>query len=282
VFDESWDNLIILDACRFDTFSEMNQIQGQLEYRISRGSSSEEFLLENFAKHPRLKTFPDLVYIAANPYVSSLVPNRFHKIYPVWDYGWDNALETVPPENVVKSALQAQRENPDKRLIIHFMQPHFPPLVGRIEGATGFDGLRTAVLKNASVFGRTGRLLDTTIENLLDEGVLNVADVWNAYRQNLSIVLSHVEKLLPQLDGTTVISSDHGNIFNERVGLLFPFRISGHRKNFHVKQLVKVPWLIVKNQREVSAPQINPITNAGDDLEDDERIKDRLRKLGYI
>jgi membrane-anchored protein YejM (alkaline phosphatase superfamily) len=106
--------------------------------------------------------------------------------------------------------------------------------------------------------------------------------VWNAYRQNLSIVLSHVEKLLPQLDGTTVISSDHGNIFNERVGLLFPFRISGHRKNFHVKQLVKVPWLIVKNQREVSAPQINPITNAGDDLEDDERIKDRLRKLGYI
>src|SRR5208282_1385184 len=69
VYDESWDNLIILDACRYDTFRELNQIRGLLEYRISRGSSSEEFLLENFTKHPTTENFSDLVYVAANPYV---------------------------------------------------------------------------------------------------------------------------------------------------------------------------------------------------------------------
>jgi hypothetical protein len=201
----------------------------------------------------------------------------------VWDYGWDDQLETVPPENVAKCALEAQGQHPDKRLIIHFMQPHFPPLVGKIGGATGFNGLRRAVLQNASAFGRTGKLLDTTVENLLDRGELNVSEVWEAYRENLRIVLSHVEKLLPELDGITVVSSDHGNLFDERVGLLFPFRTSGHRKNFHVKQLVKVPWLIVKNHKGVSeVPQTKPVTDAGNDLEDDERIKDRLRKLGYI
>lgn len=278
VFDESWDNLILLDACRFDTFSEMNQIKGRLEYRISRGSSSEEFLLENFANHPTRKNFPELVYVAANPYVSSLVPDKFFKIYRVWDYGWDDKLRTVPPENVAKAALEARQAHPDKRLIIHFMQPHFPFLGGRLGRETGFGGLRSAVLNDVDPFSK---LLDTTIDNLLERGELDVDQVWSAYRENLRIVLSHVEKLLPELGGRTVISADHGNVFDERIGLLFPFKVSGHRKNFHVKQLVKVPWLIVSD-----SPSINVAPQGGASEEyseaDDKLVTDRLRKLGYV
>ena len=279
VFDESWDNLIILDACRADTFEEMNHIQGRLERRISRGSSSEEFLIENFAKHPTHKNFPDLVYVSANPYVNSLVPDRFHRIYPVWDYGWDDNLRTVPPENVVKDALQAKKDNPDKRMIIHFMQPHFPPLDRQFEHDTGIDGLRRAARDNLPF----NRVLDTTVEYLLEIRELNLNEVWDAYKRNLAIVLSWVEKLIPDLSGKTVITSDHGNMFDERAGILFPFKMSGHKKNFHVRQLVTVPWLIISSQGSSHDVQkSSTAAETGNTLEDDEKIKDRLRKLGYI
>ncbi len=51
IFSEPWDNLIILDACRYDVFEEVfkkRNMKGKLEYRISRGSWTVEFLLENF------------------------------------------------------------------------------------------------------------------------------------------------------------------------------------------------------------------------------------------
>jgi len=48
IFDENWDNLIILDACRYDSFSKYNEYDGELQYRISRGSSTKEFLRGNF------------------------------------------------------------------------------------------------------------------------------------------------------------------------------------------------------------------------------------------
>lgn len=53
ILEESWDNLIILDACRYDTFKEefdKRKMKGKLEYRISRGSETSSFLLENFIK----------------------------------------------------------------------------------------------------------------------------------------------------------------------------------------------------------------------------------------
>ena len=40
IMDEDWDNLIILDACRYDLFEEVNTIDGTLESRISLGSAS--------------------------------------------------------------------------------------------------------------------------------------------------------------------------------------------------------------------------------------------------
>ena len=34
---EDWDNLVILDACRYDMFKKLNTINGKLEYKISIG-----------------------------------------------------------------------------------------------------------------------------------------------------------------------------------------------------------------------------------------------------
>lgn len=50
--DADWDNLLILDSCRYDLFSEVaveDGLKGELTTFRSRGSSSSEFLKENFA-----------------------------------------------------------------------------------------------------------------------------------------------------------------------------------------------------------------------------------------
>jgi len=241
IVDEEWDNLIILDACRYDMFKRYNNIKGKLEFRISRGSCTPEFLLENFDKHPNRKKFKDIVYVSANPFVSKLLPNKFYKIYPTWDYGWDHELNTVPPENVVKDSLRAHKENPHKRLIIHFVQPHYPFLTVKLIG-TGFRRLRKSVLENKN------GLYDVNPWFLVERGQIPIRIMVKGYVENLKIVLRSVKSLINQLSGKTVITSDHGELFGERPHILYPFKAYEHPPRFYVKSLVKVPWLIINEK----------------------------------
>jgi hypothetical protein len=292
VYDEEWDNLIILDACRYDTFRGLNTIEGRLESRISRGSATSEFLVENFRKHPEEKAFQDVVYVTANPFVSWLLQDIFHKIYPVWDYGWDERLLTVPPEPVVSTALEARRLYPDKRLIVHFMQPHFPPLVGRPQGDTGQalirirrftkDGANPYEVVNLKK-GYPPQVFATTTDGLLARGVLTRQETLSLYSENLRIVLSHVGGMLKQLPGVSVITGDHGNLFGERLGILYPFLVYGHWPGLRLGPLVSVPWLVTSNHESVviQTHESAEWTRASLSEPDEEKIKGRLRKLGY-
>jgi hypothetical protein len=42
IFNEEWDNLIILDACKYDYFEKLlkKRMKEKLEYRISQGSNT--------------------------------------------------------------------------------------------------------------------------------------------------------------------------------------------------------------------------------------------------
>jgi len=72
--DEDWDNCIIIDACRYDTFKEKNTIPGDLKARRSKGSSTFEVFEKNFQN----STHHDTVYITANPVprVKKWVPSQ--------------------------------------------------------------------------------------------------------------------------------------------------------------------------------------------------------------
>ena len=118
VMEEDWDNLIILDACRYDTFKE---VYGECDYRYSKGSSTIEFLRKNFFGMRFLNT----VYVTANPFVNRF-SQSFYKVISVWKDGWNYDLGTVLPDVMVEYALEAENQYPDKRLIIHFIQPHYP------------------------------------------------------------------------------------------------------------------------------------------------------------
>jgi len=75
---EDWDNLFILDACRYDMFADRIDLAGSLESRISLGSSSEEFMERNFVG----EQFHDTVYINANPFIPrlNLDEDTFHAV----------------------------------------------------------------------------------------------------------------------------------------------------------------------------------------------------------
>ena len=114
ILDEVLDNLIILDGCRYDIFEELNTLKGRLEWRISKGSCTRDFLLENFQKYSKPKKLQEVVYVTANPIVNLHFGGKFYRIYSTLDYGWDERLCTVLPENVLRDALFARADNPEK------------------------------------------------------------------------------------------------------------------------------------------------------------------------
>lgn len=121
VMNEDWDTLIVLDSCRADLFTDMVNIDQFDEYSsvVSLGSHSSEWTRRNFTG----ETYGDTVYVSANPHTTILADNTFHKIIEMWK---DKELppNQLNPAKMVQAAVEANKQHPDKRLIIHFMQPH--------------------------------------------------------------------------------------------------------------------------------------------------------------
>jgi hypothetical protein len=252
VFEEDWDNFVILDACRYDEFAHRSSLPGTTEYRISRGSTSPEFVRGNFGG----KRLHDVVYVTANNWYAKTKDDIDAEIY---------ALDTVDrdlfdgrtshPETVAAAARDAAETYPDKRLVIHFMQPHWPYL-----GPTGEK------FENAP-FHEVMRETDATH-----------ADVMQAYRENVDIVLGEVEPLLDDLQGKTVVSADHGELLGDRERPI-PIKTYRHPEGVYVDGLVKVPWHVYQNgeRKEIVAEQ--PAED--DDDIDIEAVEQHLADLGY-
>ena len=122
IFSEDWDNLLILDACRYDMFKRISNLSGDLSSRISRGSSTNEFIMGNFQD----RQFNDTVYVTANPMVyrrsSEWLDVEFHDIINIWrEDGWNEKYGTVLPETTAEYAIKAHERYPNKRLLIHFI-----------------------------------------------------------------------------------------------------------------------------------------------------------------
>lgn len=236
VVEEDWDYLILLDACRYDYFKAYNNLEGELEKKISRGSTSIEFLNRNFTSY-----YDDIVYVSANSFVNPYElqePNysrkpfdssqHFHEVVPAYDEG---SGITDTPEYVTKKAFGADKEYPNKRKIIHYMQPH-APFIGD--------------------YSPTGD--KAKYEELLDRG-FNWNQIRKAYRSNLKRVLASVEELVDELEGKIVISADHGELLGEYGGM------NDHPHGVYLKELVEVPWFVIEKEER-------PIIKKENKLED--------------
>jgi hypothetical protein len=267
VMAEDWDNLIILDACRADLFEEVVDLEQFDEYRTvtSPASMTPEWVEVNFAE----QEFGDTVYVTSNPYVSKLAGDSFHDLRECYHDGFDPEYRTVLPETITDAALAERNRYPKKRLVVHYMQPHHPFVGdGDLQKFSNWD-LRELV-NDKSVKG-----INDPFE-ALEYGLVDRERVWQAYRENLDIVIQDVSNLISELPGRTIVTSDHGNLVGDFVWPV-PVRGYGHPKGLRSTALTEVPWAIMEGSR---IDTTNEGTNNSGQVDDD-IVNDRLGALGY-
>ncbi|QRV15794.1 hypothetical protein JMJ58_02505 [Haloterrigena salifodinae] len=251
IFDRDWDNLIILDACRYDKFEEKSEeIPGSLSKAISQGSTTEEFLRGNFSDID----LTDTICVTTNAWYQKLQEELNLNFFRL-EYREYNS-----PEPLANDALDLIKEHPNKRIIIHFLPPH-TPYVGE-----------TADQHLPDYDNQHGILSHFHQNNIAPETIKR------AYMENLDRVLPEVANLLDNISGKTVVTADHGELLGDRT---FPIPISdwGHYKNLHIKPLVCVPWLESSRGDRRDIIREKPLQSEQDDV--DESVDDRLRELGY-
>jgi hypothetical protein len=267
ILSEDWDVLVIFDACRYKTFADIVELPGTLRKVRSKASSTDQFLRQNFDE----RNASDIAYITGNPqfyriqngiYNVDPINCQFYETVNVWKDNWDDEHRTVRPELVTDAAIDAAEAFPNKRIIIHYLQPHTPYI-----GQTGLKQLPTDMLD----FWKSFRMGDINV----DIGVAK-----KAYRENLELVLNEVERLFDAIDGKIVLTADHGEMLGERRGL-FPTKKYGHPPGIHTRELIEVPWFVhtTGTRRDIVAGEP---TKANKKDVADETVKQRLQQLGYV
>jgi hypothetical protein len=270
VMDEDWDNLFVLDGCRADLFeaeADFGRFDGYTQVR-SPGSMTAEWVEESFTD----RAFGDTVYVSGNPYVSRIAGDAFHAIESVWrDTSDRTEMGTVHPATMADAARQAATEFPDKRLIVHFMQPHYPFIDCDELFFSPWD-------PDESIDGRSEpKDRPHNAWQALQMGLVERDVVWDAYANNLRLVLPHVLSLADDVQGRTVVTADHGNLFGER-GWPIPIRVYGHPQGLRTAALTTVPWATIDGERRTVIDDGTHVVAEDDDA----KANERLRALGYV
>jgi hypothetical protein len=297
VLEADWDLLIVLDACRADLFEAVVS-EGDSDFqagvtRVSPASSSPEWLEAVFGAAPRA-ALSGLGYVTGNPYTDAhLSPSAFGLLDEVWRYAWDDDLGTIPPGPITDRAIVAGRERDLDRLVVHYMQPHFPPLPATATGTSASNSDSNSSsdsnpkpASNTGVDARAGndggerggrhmaaqewgdRPLSVWEELRFGRPV---ESAWAEYRANLECVLADVEVLLSNVDAErAVVTADHGNAFGERY-------IYGHPGGVDLPCLREVPWCVTA--------ATDGATREPEEYDPDRRgpagVDERLAELGY-
>lgn len=297
-----WDTLLVLDACRYDTFREIHPeyLRGDLAAVRSAGGSTPEFLRGTFGGGG----FDDVVYVSANPYVSSQgavlegfdASALFHEVVDVWDWGVDPTLGAVAPSTLNDAVREARTDFPERPLIAHYIQPHVPFITeGKIQDHSNF------VLRDPDPNGRVGEarnFLDNLLKFKVGKGrvwkvkrslglppaedmeVLLARDgpdgLRRAYEDNLRSALEAVNALLEDLDGSVVVTGDHGELLGEDGHY-------GHKGGSTHSVLRTVPWFEVDVEESRGVDPATRILD-GHQAGTDERqsVEERLGNLGYV
>lgn len=259
VFDEDWDNLVILDACRYDCFESQVRLAGTTSKRTSRGTTSREFIRGNFTD----RRAHDTVYVSANPWFLRLHDRIGAEVHAYVNLHSDERRDaanglTTRPETVTECAVEVAEEYPRKRLIVHYLQPHHPYLTEF--GRSRFDFTKDAMLS-------------------VKQSDASRADVIRAYRENLDLVLGEVESLVESLTGKTVVTSDHGELLGERERPI-PVRRFGHPGGVYVSELLDVPWHVIDTGERKEIVSEKPAGTAVSEV-NQETLDRQLEALGY-
>jgi hypothetical protein len=278
--ESDWDYCVVLDACRYDVFSELydEYLDGRLEKRRTNGSSTPEWAYRTFTGDH------DIAYFSGNPFINSLgIPlnelkwgascdyewsadDHISEVVDVWKHGWDEDLGTIPPESMGESfrANQNLVRGAD-RTVIHYMQPHAPYLsrgkgqkLKQIQKGIKRQGERDGET-DGGLLSAVGDTVRPRVESVLDDSNLAMkVGLWletglggvvsdgtretamRYYEENLRIALADVAELVESLDGDVVVTADHGEAFGED-------GVWEHHIETYIPALMEVPWLEIEN-----------------------------------
>ena len=278
--ESEWDYCLVLDACRYDVFSEIydEYLDGTLEKRRSVGSSTPEWAYRTFTDDH------DIAYFSGNPFINDIgIPlnelkwgascdyewsasNHISNVFDVWKSGWDDDLGTVPPDGIADAFYDNQDAVEDAdRTVLHYMQPHAPYLArgkgqklkqiqkgirkqeeaeeseddGGALASLG-DTLRPKVedkLEGSELAQKAGLWLELDPTDVVTNGTREAALA--LYEENLRIALESIADLVDELDGTVIVTADHGEAFGEE-------GVWEHHIETHIPALMEVPWLEVE------------------------------------
>lgn len=277
IYDENWDLLIVLDACRVDVLDSVASEYDFIENvgaKWSVGSHSHEWLAQTFSED-YTDEIAETAYISGNGHTHETFISKDYPpdetvpfCWPNWrtvdteDFGqldmlWETAHKDklgVPPRAITDRTVEVARESKHDRLIAHYMQPHIPYTAG----ALAEDRPPTEIESNGW--------------KSLEAGDADHDEVWQLYENNLRLVLDEVELLLENVDAeNVVVTADHGNAFGE-------YSVYGHPEGMLLPCVKRVPWVVS------SAVDTGEFTPSGEYLDDIEKtdIEDHLHDLGYM
>jgi len=272
----------VLDATRYDLWT---QVVGPTLAAASTsvhsvGSASVEWINETFADEHSAR-WRRAGYVTGNPHTAKPGGHKWRNdsVYPLSDRGlayldevwrdrWDvDGMETVTPSDMTARGLWAwsrrDRFNIDT-LVVHYMQPHVP-----FRNGDWTDGW-----KNTLAFGEPDKNPgNKDAWKKLRDGEVLEDEFWAAYRDNLGWVLEELDVWKRAVDGTVLVTSDHGNAAGE-MGQW------GHPPGSANPVLRKVPWAVLEADGDgvdIEPPGDPPVLEGIGDVD----VAGRLGALGY-
>lgn len=238
-----WDTLIVLDACRHDSFCSVFR---PVPAAYSPGSDTHQWAYRNFVGR-RAGDMSDVLLVTASPMLTRGYFEMQRWDFPfrgsvdVWRDGWSDEFNTVLPKQVFDAAL---RESDSSRIIVHFMQPHAPFLPTGADEAGGVGGVDFRELRSEAIVRRFRTVWDS-----LEAGQTRVADAKAGYLRNVMVAVKWALRLLQEREGKTIVTSDHGNLFGE-------YGLFGHPRGLYVPELLRVPLFEMDSKAVGDSPNL--------------------------
>ena len=265
VYEKDWDLLILLDAMRTDLLDEVisrtevgKWLGDRTEIKTVSGKSSG-WMERTFTAAPEAE-LAQTAYITGNPHTEWLVENTsveaedFGRFEELWRWAWDEEQGTVLPRPLTDRGIAAGRDGGFERIIVHYMQPHFPSIPKPVGSEISLSDPSWS---------------ESAWEQLKD-GRIDFETVWSSYRANLLYVLQDVKVLFENIDAdVAVVSSDHGNAIGER-------GYFGHN-DWPVEKIRTVPWC--ETSAEDTGTYTPSIEPPAENTDGD--VASRLEALGY-
>lgn len=256
IFEKDWDNLILLDACNYNIAKQYDWGEDTLSVHRSRATSSQEF----FRNEVSNRDLTDTVYISANAWIEDLYDDLeldLHKII---------VFDINDPKILAQNMKEIAQNHENKRIVTHFIQPHFPVLSSDYEK-----------INEEWYLDRPMNLWHRKMINNLKYDI-NREELIEAYKSNLETVLPIIKSSTNNIQGKTVVSADHGQLFGERVRPI-PIKMWGHPLGAYADNLLNVPWIVYEddNRKPISHGE-----NRGIYKKDERNVKEKLKDLGYI